>query len=77
VIPGHGRVCDTGDVANYRNMVAIIRDRIQALIAEGKTVEQVKAGRPTLDYDGRYGSNKNWTGDMFIEAVYRSLTQKQ
>ena len=68
IIPGHGRLCDTGDVANYRNMVAIIRDRIQALIKEGMTLEQVKAAKPTLDYDGLYGS-----GDKFIEAAYRSL----
>jgi len=68
IIPGHGRLCDTGDVANYRNMVAIIRDRIQALIKKGMTLEQVKAAKPTLDYDGLYGS-----GDKFIEAAYRSL----
>jgi hypothetical protein len=67
---------DTGDVTNYRNMVAIIRDRIQALIDQGKTLDQVKAARPTLDYDGIYGSASGvWTTDMFIEAVYRSLTQ--
>ena len=77
VIPGHGRLCDTGDVANYRNMVAIIRDRVQSMITEGKTLEQIKAAKPARDYDGRYGSNKNWTPDMFIEAVYRSLNQKQ
>jgi glyoxylase-like metal-dependent hydrolase (beta-lactamase superfamily II) len=71
IIPGHGRLCDTGDVANYRNMVVIIRDRIQDLINSGMTLEQVKAAKPTLDYDGRYGSP-----DAFIEAVYRSLTQK-
>jgi glyoxylase-like metal-dependent hydrolase (beta-lactamase superfamily II) len=77
VIPGHGRLCDTGDVANYRNMVAIIRDRIQALINKGMTIEQVKAARPTLDYDGLYGSRTGpWTTDMFIEATYASLRKK-
>jgi glyoxylase-like metal-dependent hydrolase (beta-lactamase superfamily II) len=76
IIPGHGRLMDTGDVTNYRNMVAIIRDRIQALIDQGKTLAQVKAARPTLDYDGIYGSTSGpWTTDMFIEAVYRSLTR--
>ena len=47
------------------------------MIAEGMTLAQIKAARPIRDYDGRYGSNKNWTTDMFIDAVYQSLTQKQ
>jgi glyoxylase-like metal-dependent hydrolase (beta-lactamase superfamily II) len=76
IIPGHGRLCDTGDVANYRNMVAIIRDRIQDSIKKGMTLEQVKAARPTMDYDGLYGSTTGpWTTDMFVEAAYRSLSQ--
>jgi hypothetical protein len=53
-------------------MVAKVRDRIQAHIDDGMTLQQVKAARPTLDYDGRYGSP-----DAFIEAAYRSLSEKQ
>ena len=73
IIPGHGRLCDTGDVANYRNMIAIIRDRIQDMIKKGMTLEQVKALRPTRDYDPLYGAVPGWTADMFVEAVYKSL----
>jgi glyoxylase-like metal-dependent hydrolase (beta-lactamase superfamily II) len=74
VIPGHGRLSDTADVAAYRNMMVMIRDRIQDLINKGMTLQQVKAARPTLDFDGRYGSNAGgWTTDMFVEAVYKSL----
>ena len=55
-------------------MVVIVRDRIRALINEGATLAQVKAVRPTADYDTRYGANSGpWTTDMFVEAVYRSL----
>ena len=76
VIPGHGRLCDTGDVANYRNMVAIMRDRIQDMIKKGMTLEQVKAAKPTMDYDGLYGSDTGpWTTSMFIEAVYKTLKE--
>ena len=78
VIPGHGRLSDTGDVANYRNMVAIIRDRVQDMIRKGMTLEQVKAARPTMDYDGLYGSDSGpWTTAMFVEAVYRSLSPQR
>jgi glyoxylase-like metal-dependent hydrolase (beta-lactamase superfamily II) len=74
VIPGHGRLSDETDVANYRDMVTIIHDRIQALIDEGKTLEEVQAARPTRDYDGNYADDSNgWTGEEFVEAVYRNL----
>jgi cyclase len=76
VIPGHGRICDEADVVEYRDMVTIIRDRIQDLIRKGMTLEQVKAARPTIEYDPRYGSETGpWTTTMFVEAVYRSLSR--
>jgi glyoxylase-like metal-dependent hydrolase (beta-lactamase superfamily II) len=73
VIPGDGRVSDSADVAYYRDMATIIRDRIQDMVRKGMTLEQVKAARPTLDYDPRYGSAPGWSADQFIEAVYRTL----
>jgi cyclase len=77
VVPGHGRISDEFDVLEYRDMVTIVRDRVQAMIKKGMTLEQVKAARPTLDYDSRYGATAgNWTTDMFVEAVYRSLTPR-
>ena len=78
VIPGHGRLCDTGDVANYRNMVAILRDRIQDMVNKGMTLAQVKAAKPTMDYDGLYGSDTGpWTTSMFIEAAYKTLNRSK
>jgi glyoxylase-like metal-dependent hydrolase (beta-lactamase superfamily II) len=76
IVPGHGRICDSADVAYYRDMVTIIRDRIQDMKMKGMTVEQVKAAKPTLDYDARYGATAGfWTTDQFVEAVYRTLEQ--
>ena len=75
IIPGHGHIGDRHDVVNYRDMVTIIRDRIKYLIGEGKTLEQVKAEKPTFDYDVLYGTATGpWTTDMFIETVYRELS---
>ena len=76
IIPGHGRIGDSADIAYYRDMVTIIRDRIQEMIKKGMTLEQVKAAKPTLDYDTRYDTPE-WTKDMFIAAVYRSLSAKK
>ena len=72
VIPGRGRLCDQADVSDYRDMMTIIRDRVADGIAKGKTLDEVKAMKPTRDYDRRY-STSSWTGDMLVEAVYRSL----
>jgi len=78
VIPGHGRLTDSADVAYYRDMVTIIRDRIQDMIKKGMTLQQIKASMPTRDYDPRYGSTTGpYTTDMFIEAVYQSLIQSR
>jgi cyclase len=77
VIPGHGRLCDQLDVAEYRDMVVIIRDRVRALLKQGKTLEQVKAASPTQGYDRRYGADSGpWTTSMFVEAVYTSLARE-
>jgi hypothetical protein len=74
VIPGHGRLCDEADVVEYRDMLTIIRDRFEDMIKKGMTLEQVKAAKPTEDYDPLYGADKGfWTTDMFVEAVYKSL----
>ena len=74
VIPAYGRICDIADVAYYRDMTTILRDRIQDMVKKGMTIEQVKAAKPTADYDGRYGAMSGpWTTDMFVEAVFKTL----
>lgn len=72
VIPGHGRICDEADVIEYRDMMTIIRDRIWASMRKNMTVEQIKASRPTMDYDGLYDVPRA-TADLFVETVYKSL----
>jgi glyoxylase-like metal-dependent hydrolase (beta-lactamase superfamily II) len=76
VVPGHGRMTDAADVAYYRDMVTIMRDRVREMTSRGMTLQQIKAARPTRDYDGRFGKSTSWTPDMFVEAVYRSLNPK-
>ena len=74
VVPGHGYVSDYGEVVEYRDMLTVVTDIIQDMIAKGRTLDQVKAANPTRGYRGRYGSDTGpWTTDMFVEAVYQSL----
>jgi glyoxylase-like metal-dependent hydrolase (beta-lactamase superfamily II) len=75
VIPNRGRVYDEGDVAEYRDMLTIVRDRVQDAIAKGFTLEQVRAARLARDYDGRYGAEGGpASADAFIAAMYRDLS---
>jgi len=75
MVPGHGRLVDSADVAYYRDMLTIIRDRVEDLVKKGRTLEQVKAANPSGDYDTEYGSTTGpWTTANFIEAVYKTLS---
>src|SRR6202167_779755 len=75
IVPGHGRICDDADVVEFRDMVVIVRDRIRSMVQKGMTLEQLKAAKPTRDYDTEYvTSNSFVTADRFVEAVYKSLS---
>lgn len=82
VVPGHGHLCDEADVVEYRDMIVIVRDRIQDLIKKGRNLSQVNEAQPTLDYDGRFKKDdglpdtSNTTRDAFVLAVYRGLGGK-
>ena len=78
IIPGHGRLCDMSDVGYYRDMLTIILYRVQDMVKRGMTFEQVKAAKPTRDYDPRYGATSGaLTTDMFLEAVYKTVGSKK
>jgi len=72
VIPGHGRLCDESEVMEYRDMLTIVRDRVKAMVEKGMTLEQVKAAKPTFEYDPEYGAS-----DAFVEAVFRGVQVKR
>lgn len=78
VIPGHGRVSDQYDVADYRDMVTIVRDRVRDLKKAGMTLDQVQAASPARGYTRRYGSESGaWTTRNFVAAVYQSVAQEK
>jgi glyoxylase-like metal-dependent hydrolase (beta-lactamase superfamily II) len=75
VIPSHGRISDEHDVLEYRDMITIIRDRVQHAIDEGMSLRQVQAMEPrvTYEYEPRFDRDPQWTAEMFVAAVYTSL----
>jgi len=78
VIPGHGRIGDEADLVDFRDMLVIVRARIADLIAQGKSLEQVIAAKPALDYDPRYGNDgSDWTSADFVAAIYNELQDQR
>ena len=76
IVPGEGRLCDLADVANYRDLLTIIKDRMVDGIKRGLTLEQVRTAKPTQGWDNRWGATSGaWTTNMFIDAAYKSLAK--
>lgn len=75
VIPGHGALAGKAELVAYRDVLTKVRDRVAALIKEGKTREQVIAAKPTTEWDATWG-----TGFMnpatFLGIVYDSMKKK-
>jgi len=75
LVPGHGRIYDKLDLLEYRDAVTVVRDRVQHLIGQGKTLDQVKQANPTLGYRSQYGADSGpWTTEMFVEVMFKELS---
>jgi glyoxylase-like metal-dependent hydrolase (beta-lactamase superfamily II) len=76
IIPGHGHLSDEADVLSFRNMLVIIRDRVQAWAARGMTLEQIVAARPALGWEARYGADTGpRSTQRFVATLYAEITQ--
>src|ERR1700685_2543489 len=69
IIPGHGATVDRAAVTAHRDMMLVVRDKIAALVQQGKTVEEVLAAKPTADYDAIV-PNASTTSERFVRQVY-------
>jgi glyoxylase-like metal-dependent hydrolase (beta-lactamase superfamily II) len=68
-VPGVGDVGDREDLAAYRNMLVTVRNRVAALVKQGKSLEEVEAAKPTADFDSTYGK----PGPLFLPPIYKEL----
>lgn len=73
VIPGHGPITNAQGLADYIDMLKTVRGRVADLIAEGKTLEETVAAKPTADLDATFGPEEASLG--FVNRVYTSLTR--
>jgi len=75
IIPGHGNLAGKAELQKYREAMAGIRDKVKALVAQGKTLDQILAAKPSAQWDGERGGGF-MKPDVFVSVVYRSLTGK-
>ena len=75
VIPGHGPLGGKAELLAYRDVLTKIRDRVAALIKQGKTKEQVIAAKPSAEFDATWGAGF-MKPDVFLGIVYESMTKK-
>jgi cyclase len=74
IIPGHGPLSTPADLRSYRTMLATMRDRIAAMIADGKSLEQVQAAKPSAEYDEALG--KGFINpDNFVKEIYMDMAR--
>ncbi len=75
IVPGHGEIVTKAGVATHRDMAMAIRDRVDALVKQGKTLPEVIAAKPTADYDARVPQG-TMTSERFITQLYAELGGK-
>jgi cyclase len=74
VIPGHGLdVVGRRELVQFRDMIVDVRQRVRELIAQGNTLDEVMAARPTAAYDEQWGNVPSWSANDFVPIVYHQL----
>ncbi len=72
IIPGHGPLSNKAELTEYRDMLVTVRDRISALIAQGKTQDEVMAAAPTAEFDAEWGSGF-LPVEQWVPIIYKAL----
>ena len=74
VIPGHGPLGDRTALKAFRDMLATVRDRVRSAVRRGSTLDQVKAAKPTAEFDAVWGHG-SMSPERFIEILYQDLSR--
>ena|SRR5437867_9282588 len=79
LIPGHGTYINRTDIVPYRDMILDVQARVQRLIAQGKTMQEVLAAKVTAPYDAKVPGGllpagaAGTSADRFVSMVYSQL----
>jgi glyoxylase-like metal-dependent hydrolase (beta-lactamase superfamily II) len=79
LVPGHGTYITRDDIIPYRDMILSVRNRVQELVAQGKTLQEVLAAKVTSPYDAKVpggllpAGNAGTSADRFVTMIYSEL----
>ncbi len=76
IIPGHGSLSNKKELTAYRNVLMTIRDRVKAAIADGKTLDEIKAAKLSEEYDAEWGTGFI-NSDTLVDFIYTDLTREE
>ena len=76
IIPGHGSLSNKKELTEYRDVLTIIRDRVKEAIAEGKTLEEIKAAKLSKEYDESWGGGFI-NSDKLVDFIFTDLTREE
>jgi cyclase len=82
LIPGHGTFINRTDIIPSRDMILAVRTKVEQLIGQGKTVEEVLAAKVTAPYDAKVpggllpAGNAGTSADRFVRMVYSELKSR-
>ena len=68
IIPGHGAVSAREDVIDFRDMALVVAQRVEALVREGATFQEVLAAETTAEYEDKWGDP-----ERFLRGVYAEV----
>jgi glyoxylase-like metal-dependent hydrolase (beta-lactamase superfamily II) len=76
IIPGHGAVAAKDDLVRYRDMLKGVLGAVKPLVSAGKTLDEIKAAKPTAAYDETWGK-AFVKPDLLLQILYQDLGRKR
>lgn len=75
VVPGHGPVADRAALVAHRDLIVTVRDRISKALHEGKTPDEIRAMKPTADFEQKVGGPPAFI-PQFVNTLIAELQEK-
>jgi glyoxylase-like metal-dependent hydrolase (beta-lactamase superfamily II) len=73
IVPGHGTLIKRDAIVPYRDMILAVADKVQQMIAQGKSLQEVLAAKVTAPFDAKVAGGTDTSADRFVGAVYQEL----
>jgi cyclase len=76
VVPGHGPVVDRAALVFHRDMAVTVRDRVAQALRDGKSADDIRASKPTADFEQRVGGPPNFI-TQFVDGLITELSPER